>query len=207
MEALPVFVAAVTAAYVSTNVDGYALLLTFFSNARFRTVEIVAGQFVSMAVQLMLSIAITQSAWVAKAPCIGLAGVVPLTVGLTRIAGLRQGDGGDEQSARRRATTATDRAGRIFTVAAVATSGAVDNVLMYSGLLIGRPPADISLAMVIFGVLTAMLCLGAFVTTRSHVSIAGLQKAAARLAPFATTAIGLSLLIRFDTLAWIYSLA
>ena len=48
LEALPVFVAAVTAAYVSTNVDGYALLLTFFSNARFRTVEIVAGQFVSM---------------------------------------------------------------------------------------------------------------------------------------------------------------
>jgi cadmium resistance protein CadD (predicted permease) len=207
LDALPVFVATVTAAYVSTNVDGYALLLAFFSNARYRTVEIVAGQFVSMAVQLMLSIAITQSAWVAKAPCIGLAGVVPLTVGLTRIAGLRQGDGCDEQSAGRCTIPAAGCAGRIFTVAAVATSGAVDNVLMYSGLLIGRPPADISLAMVIFGVLTAMLCLGAFVTTRSHVSIAGLQKAAARLAPFATTAIGLSLLIRFDTLAWIYSLA
>ncbi len=204
---MPVFVATVTAAYVSTNVDGYALLLTFFSNPRFRTVEIVAGQFVSMAAQLMSSIAITQLARVANAPCIGLAGIVPLTVGLMRIACLRQGDGCDEQSAGRRATTATGCAGRIFTVAAVATSGAVDNVLMYSGLLIGRPPAAVSLATAIFGVLTAMLCLVAFVTTRSHVSIAGLQKAAARLAPFATTAIGLSLLIRFDTLAWIYSLA
>ncbi len=202
---MPVFVATVTAAYVSTNVDGYALLLTFFSNARFRTVEIVAGQFVSMAVQLMSSIAITQSAWVANAPSIGLAGIVPLAVGLARIAGLRQGNRCDECSAEGR--TATGCASRIFTVAAVATSGAVDNVLMYSGLLIGRPPAAVSLATVIFGVLTAILCLGAFVTTRSHVSISGLQKAAARLSPFATTAIGLSLLIRFDTLAWIYSFA
>lgn len=88
MDALPVFVTTVSAAYVSTNIDGYVLLLTFFSNARFRSGEIVAGQFVSLAAQLVLSLAIVRLAWGTNVPCIGLAGVVPLIVGLTRIGDL-----------------------------------------------------------------------------------------------------------------------
>ncbi|BFG80390.1 hypothetical protein PTKU46_84240 [Paraburkholderia terrae] len=207
MVALLVLVTTITAAYVSTNVDGYALLLTFFSNARYRAGEIVAGQFISVATQMTISAAITQSAWATNAPCIGLAGIVPLIVGLMRIAGLRQGDGGDDQHAAHRTITARGCSGRILTVAAVATSGAVDNVLTYSSLLIGRPTEDISLVALIFGVLTVLLCLGAFMTARSPLLIAALRRTASRIAPFMTTAIGLSLLIRFDTLAWIYSLA
>jgi cadmium resistance protein CadD (predicted permease) len=200
-------VTTVTAAYVSTNVDGYALLLSFFSNARYRAGEIVAGQFISVAAQLTISAAITQSAWTTNAPCIGLAGIVPLIAGLIRIAGLRQRNGCDDQHTTHRTTTATGCAGRLLAVTAVATSGAVDNVLMYSSLMIGRPTADVSIVALIFGVLTALLCLGAFMTVRSPLSMAALRRAATRIAPFATTAIGLSLLIRFDTFAWICSLA
>ena len=55
MDALPALIVTATAAYVSTNVDGYALLLGFFSNERYRAMEIVAGQFLSMATQLAIS--------------------------------------------------------------------------------------------------------------------------------------------------------
>jgi cadmium resistance protein CadD (predicted permease) len=207
LAALLVLVTTLTVAYVSTNVDGYALLLSFFSNARYRAGEIVAGQFISVAAQLAISAAITQSAWATNAPCIGLAGIVPLIAGLIRIAGLLRRDGCDDQRAAPRTTTAAGCAGRILAVTAVATSGAVDNVLVYSSLMIGRPTADVSIVGITFGVLTALLCVGAFMTVRSPLSMAALRRAATRIAPFATTAIGLSLLIRFDTFAWICSLA
>ncbi|MDQ7981066.1 cadmium resistance transporter [Paraburkholderia sp. SARCC-3016] len=207
MNTLPVLLAAVAAAYVSTNVDGYVLLLNFFGDARYRAYEIVAGQFVSVAAQMAFSVAIAQSAWLPDAPCIGLAGIVPLVAGLSRIARLGQHRKPDKRASEPETTPRAGGAGRALTVAIVATCGAVDNVLVYSSLLIGWPLAEISLATLIFVLLTAILCASAFLTARSHRSIAALRRVASRIAPFATTAIGLSLLIRFDTLGWIYSLA
>ncbi|WP_152530778.1 hypothetical protein [Paraburkholderia dilworthii] len=209
MDALPTLVCAATAVYVPTNVDGYALLLTYFSNSRYRAAEIAAGQFISMAVQIALSISIMKSGWVTNTPWTGLAGIAPLIVGLTRIRGLSQDSQRDVQSALRRETltSSAGSTGRVLAVAAVATSGAVDNVLAYSGLLIGKTPEDVSLVTILFGALTAGLCLAAYVTARSHVSISPLRRTIARVAPFTTTAIGLALLLRFDTLAWIYSFA
>lgn len=123
------------------------------------------------------------------------------------IAALRRGDGCDHQNVGRHVTTAAGCSGRIFIVAVVATSGAADNVMMYSSLLIGRSSGDVFLAAFIFVVLTGLLCVAAFMTARSCLSMVALQKVAARVTPFTTTAIGLTLLIRFDTLGWIYSLA
>jgi cadmium resistance protein CadD (predicted permease) len=195
------------AAYVSTNVDGYALLLGFFSNARYRAVDIAVGQYASMAAQMALSVAIMQSGWVKVAPFIGLAGVVPLIVGLRRIASLRQRAEHDLQDAGHPATIAKGRVGRIAAVAVLATSGAIDNVLVYASVLIGRASDDILSIVCTFGILTAALCALAFVTARSRLSMNALRMLAARIAPFMTTAIGVSMLIRFDTLVWIYSLA
>ncbi|WP_083615427.1 cadmium resistance transporter [Paraburkholderia sp. SOS3] len=207
MNTLPALLTAFTAAYVSTNVDGYVLLLNFFSDARYRAYEIVTGQFVSVAAQMALSIAIAQSAWLPDAPFIGLAGIVPLVAGVSRIARIGRRRGPESRSGEPEAMPRAGGAGRALTVAIVATCGAVDNVLVYSSLLIGRPLAEISSVAAIFVMLTVLLCASAFLTSRSHLSIAVLRRVATRIAPFATTAIGLSLLIRFDTLGWIYSLA
>ena len=99
LDALPALIVTATAAYVSTNVDGYALLLGFFSNERYRAMEIVAGQFLSMATQLAISIAVMRSGWVAHSPLVGLVGAVPLLAGLKRIAQLRRRDGPRKENA------------------------------------------------------------------------------------------------------------
>jgi len=207
LNALFVLLATAVVAYVSTNVDGYALLLGFFSNARYRVMEIVAGQFASTAAQIAVSIAIAQSGWVKDAPALGLAGVVPLVVGLRRIAGLKRLAGGNEQDAVDLVAAATGCWARIAAVALVATSSAVDNVLVYASLLIGRTTGDMVWVAIVFGLLTALWCACAFVMLRSRVSVHWLKMTAARVAPFMTTAIGASLLVRFNTLAWICSLA
>jgi cadmium resistance protein CadD (predicted permease) len=206
LNALPALIVAATAAYVSTNVDGYVLLLGFFSHKRYRAMEVATGQFVSVTLQVALSFEIMQTGYVTNAPFVGLAGIVPLIAGLRRIAALcRDGETGNDEAPNTMRATAS--LARIVAVVAVATSGAIDNVLMYASLLVGRTTNEDLFIICIFGVLTAVLCVCAFLTARSRRSMTALRIAAGRIAPFTTTAIGLSLLIRFDTLPWIVSLA
>lgn len=208
LDTLLAFLAAAAAAYMSTNIDGFALLLDFFGDESYRAVEIAVGQLASVAIQLGVSIAITNIGHVAEAPFIGLAGIVPLVAGLRRIAGRRSG--GVPQSAPAatlRPGAPQGSVGRLALVVTIATCGAVDNVLVYAGLLAGHGVADLVYASIIFAALTASLCLLAFAAARSRVSVPGLRAVAARIAPFMTTAIGAALLIRFGTFGWIYALA
>lgn len=207
MDALPALIVTATAAYVSTNVDGYALLLGFFNNERYRAMEIVAGQFLSMATQVAISIAVMRSGWVVHSPLVGLAGVVPLLAGLKRIAQLRQRDRPEKENAVCRESPGHGTFGRVATVAVVTTSGAIDNVMVYSSVMMDRAPSQMMFIAGAFGLLTALLCLCAFGTAGSRSSIPALQFAARRIAPFMAVAIGVSLFIRFRTFPWICSLA
>ncbi len=203
----PALIVTATAAYASTNIDGYALLLGFFSDKRYRVAEVVLGQFVSVAVQLALSAAIVAFGSVTEAPYFGLAGVVPLIAGLSRLARRRRADGTHVESAAQPIWPERGAFRRVVAVAGVATSGAIDNVLVYAGLLIGHT-ARAGLAMVItFALLTALLCFCSYATVRLHSPVRALHAAAGSVAPFLATAVGVSLLIRFGTLRWIFSLA
>lgn len=206
LDVLLALIITATAAYASTNVDGYVLLLGFVSDRRYGAKEVVAGQFTSVALQLTISLAIVQSGRVMAGPSIGLVGLVPFIVGLARIAqcGGRMGASGEEDSSHMRSR---NRAlGRMATVCAVATSGAIDNIFVYASVLIGRPLSDAVLTACLFTVLTAALCLCAYATVSARGVLGAVRLAAGRVAPFVTTAIGLSVLIRFDTLPWLCSL-
>lgn len=204
--AIPALIVPAAVAYASTNVDGYVLLLGFVSHPRYRPAEVVAGQFASVAVQLAIAIAIAQSGRLAAGPLIGLVGFVPLVAGLMRIAQWRKQAGADGAVRSRPPRSASRRFGRAATVCAVATSGAVDNVFVYASVLMGRTLLDAMCTACVFAVLTAGLCLTAYATTHSSGAFIRLRSIAARGAPLMTTAIGLSVLIRFDTLPWLCSL-
>jgi len=200
-------IATAAVAFASTNVDGYALLLGFFSDKRYRAGEVAAGQFVSVTIQLTISAAIVVYGQVTEAPFLGLAGMVPLLAGLTRIVDRRGRDGPRLECGAQTARPSRGRILRMATVAVVATSGAVDNILVYSSLLVGRTTAAIVAVACTFALLTVLLCLCAYATAGSRSVLKALHVAAGRVAPFMTTAIGVSLLIRFGTLRWIVSLA
>lgn len=206
MDVLLALIITATVAYMTTNVDGYVLLLGFVSDRRYGAKEVVAGQFTSVALQLSISLAIVQSGRVMAGPSIGLVGLVPFIVGLTRIAQCdgRIGASGEENSSRMRSKNRT--LGRMATVCAVATTGAIDNIFVYASVLIGRPLSDAVLTACLFTVLTAALCLCAYATVSASGAFRAARLAVGRVAPFVTTAIGLSVLIRFDTLPWLCSL-
>ena len=203
----PALIVTAAVAFASTNVDGYALLLGFFSDKRYRAGEVAAGQFLSVAIQLAISAAIVRFGKVTEAPFLGLAGMVPLLAGLTRMVDRRERDGPHLNSGAPAAWQARGRVLRAATVTVVATSGAVDNILVYSSLLVGRTTAAVISVACTFALLTVLLCLCAYATASSRSVLKALHVAAGRVAPFMATAIGLSLLIRFGTLRWIVSLA
>jgi cadmium resistance protein CadD (predicted permease) len=132
---------------------------------------------------------------------------VPLVAGLKRIAEMRRRDAPHIDSASEETDAVHGALGRAATVAAVATSSAIDNVLVYASLFVGRSTSDISLISCLFGLLTAGLCLGACATAGSRAPVVALRVAAGRIAPFMTAAVGVLLLVRFGTFPWIYSLA
>lgn len=207
LEALPELIVTAAVAYASTNVDGYALLLGFVSHPHYRPAEVVAGQFASVAVQLAICIAIAQSGRVTPGPFIGLVGIVPLIAGLVRIAQRCRDIGAHGEASSHRAQSTHRSFGRVATVCAVATSGAIDNIFVYASVLMGRTPSDAIVTSCVFAVLTAALCLCAYATANARGAFTRLWSTAGRVAPFMTTAIGLSVLIRFDTLPWLCSLA
>ncbi|PMS15698.1 hypothetical protein C0Z18_26035 [Trinickia dabaoshanensis] len=206
MDAFPALIVPAVLAYASTNVDGYVLLLGFVSHPRYRPAEVVAGQFASVTVQLAISIAIAQSGRLTAGPLIGLVGIVPLAAGLVRIAQWRKEAGATDAVLAPPPRSAHRRFGRAATVCAVATSGAVDNIFVYASVLMGRTLFDAIFTGCVFAVLTAGLCLTAYATARSSGAFIRLRTIAARTSPLMTTAIGLSVLIRFDTLPWLCSL-
>jgi cadmium resistance protein CadD (predicted permease) len=208
LETLFALSTAAAAAYMSTNIDGFALLLDFFSNENYRASEIAAGQLASVAVQLAMSIAVIKLGYVEGTPFIGLAGIVPLGVGLKRIATWRSSDIARGMPAPgRRPGVPRGTVARLAAVATIATCGAIDNVVVYAALLVGHGVADLISVSIVFAALTVSLCVLAFTAVRARVSVPALRTAACRLAPFMTTAVGAALLVRFGTLGWIYSLA
>lgn len=206
LDASPALIVPVTAAYVSTNVDGYALLLGFFSNQRYRAVEVVAGQFISVVVQVAISIAVMRSGWMTQSPLVGLVGIVPIFAGVKRIAQLRRRHEPFAGSATYREALRRGALERMATVAIVASSGAIDNVMVYSSVMVGRAPSEVFLIAGTLAMLTALLCLCSFGMASARSPIPVLQVGARRVAPFMTLAIGVALFVRFDTVPWICSL-
>jgi cadmium resistance protein CadD (predicted permease) len=198
-------------AYVSTNVDGYALLLGFFSDARYRTVDIVAGQLVSFAAQLALSASVVALAFAGHQAVIGLLGIVPLSIGLKRIADRRRpGKPLDPALMEAPGTLPyprlrTGHARRVATVAMAATSCATDNVLAYSATLVRRTLPQATSIVVVLAILTLAMCVCAFAVARLHIAPGAIRHAIRQLSPFVTAAIGMALLVRFDTLTWLCS--
>ena len=72
--------------FVATNIDDIFILLALFSNPSFRPVQVIAGQMVGMALVIALSVAGALLALVIAPAYVGLLGLVPLALGIVKLA-------------------------------------------------------------------------------------------------------------------------
>jgi cadmium resistance protein CadD (predicted permease) len=144
------------ALFASTNVDDLFVLLGIFSDPKFRTRDIVVGQYAGIATLFGLSIAASLLSLMIPRAYIGLLGIVPIAIGAKRFVELVRGtDGKGEGLELHRKVGGY---GRTATVALVTIANGGDNIGVYTPSLAIRSGYEIAVIALVFVVMTALWC-------------------------------------------------
>lgn len=182
--------------FVSTDLDDVLVLLGFFADPRFRIRQIVAGQFIGIALLYAVSVAGSWMALIMPRAVIGLLGLVPITLGLRSAWKLRIPSDSAKQAPDRRA--GAQRASVAAVIAMTVANGG-DNVSVYIPLFATRSAADIALMGLVFGIMTALwLCLAHWLTQHRAIR-APVRRYTRLLIPFVYIALGVLILWQAGT--------
>jgi cadmium resistance protein CadD (predicted permease) len=188
--------------FISTDLDDVFVLLAFFSDPRFRTRQIVAGQFFGIALLYAFSVAGSYVSLVVPPPFVGLLGLVPIAMGLKSAWELRAvpfANGPVSADAQ----TPIARA-NIAAVFAMTIANGGDNVSVYIPLFAVRSGSAIAIMGAVFAVMTAGWLAFAYWLTRHRIIGAPVRRYARLLMPFVFIALGVFILIQAGTLKLIH---
>jgi cadmium resistance protein CadD (predicted permease) len=187
-------------AFASTNVDDLFLLASLFVDKEFRTMPVVAGQFLGMSLLVVFSVLAALFAISIQGDWIYWLGLAPLFLGIGRLRNLLQARARPNSSDRDRLDFVGKeqlRSGRarsevaFVTLLTIANGG--DNLSVYIPLFsIHR--TSIPLFVVIFGVMTAVWCLLGYCLTNHSLFGDRLKRYGRYIIPFILIGIGLNVL-------------
>jgi cadmium resistance protein CadD (predicted permease) len=182
--------------FISTDLDDVLVLLGFFADPRFRIRQIVAGQFIGIAMLYAVSVAGAWATLIMPRACIGLLGLVPLTMGLKSAWELFSDDSSEQ------ASKGGAPAGRtnIAAVVAMTVANGGDNVSVYIPLFAMRSGSDIALMGVVFAVMTAVWLSLAYWLTRHRMIGAPVRRCTRLLMPFVFVTLGIFILYQAGTI-------
>lgn len=147
-------------AFVSTNIDDLVLLVAFFADHSYRTLDIVVGQIAGIALLIGVSVACSLLALLVPDAYIGLGGLIPIAIGVRTLWARTDSGDGDKPPGRRAATLAT------VMVATIANGG--DNLSLYIPLFAVHDTAEIAVLAGVFLAMTVLWCAAAFTLARSR---------------------------------------
>lgn len=143
--------------FATTNVDDLFVLVGFFSNPHMSRGRIVAGQLAGMAIIVAASLAVAFAALMISPAYVGLLGFIPLAIGAKRLWDLLR-----VSDASRSDASAPARGRDAMAVAAVTVANGGDNLAAYAPLFASQKLWQSALACVVFGVMTVLWCLAAW---------------------------------------------
>jgi len=142
-----------------TNVDDLFVLLGFFSDPRVRARHVVIGQYVGIGVLYGVSVLASLLSIVMPPAYIGLLGLAPIVIGVTKLHSLWRGAGTDEDGRYDHAAVSA-RAGRnILAIAMATVANGSDNISVYTPLFATRSAVDVAASGLVFAIMTALWCL------------------------------------------------
>jgi cadmium resistance protein CadD (predicted permease) len=187
-------------AFASTNVDDLFLLASLFVDKEFRTMPVVAGQFLGMLLLVAFSALAALFAISIQGDWIYWLGLAPLFLGIGRLRDLFQRSARPNSSDRDRLDFVGKeqlRSGwtrsEVAFVALLTIANGGDNLSVYIPLFsIHR--RSIPLFVVIFGVMTAVWCLLGYCLTNHSLFADRLKRYGRYIIPFILIGIGLNVL-------------
>lgn len=204
MQSLAALIGLAIILFVSTNLDDLFVLIGFYAHSAFRARDIVAGQYMGMAVLFMVSVVgALLSLVIPKAP-LGLLGIFPILIGIGKLLELRPDR--DTTAPTNKLGVKAGSHGNIFSVALVVIANGGDNVGIYVPSFAIRSGGQLAIIGLAFVAMTGLLCMLAHRMV-SHPRLgAPLRRYAHIFAPMILIAIGILILHEAGSLPWLLRL-
>ena len=184
--------------FASTNVDDLLILVGFFADPAFRARDIVAGQFTGVAALFAVSLALSLLSMVIPKAYVGLLGIFPILIGVTKLLALRR----PRDEAEETPPSATRRYGQIAAVALITVANGGDNVGIYVPAFAVQTGSAMILIAMVFVVMTALWCYFAHWLV-SHPKVGPPIRNYARLAvPVVLIGLGVLIMYQAGSFAW-----
>jgi cadmium resistance protein CadD (predicted permease) len=183
--------------FISTDLDDVFVLLAFFADPRFRTRQIVAGQFLGIAVLYTFSVAGSYLSLVVPPGFVGLLGLVPIVMGLKSAWELRASPVANSPVTSE-VKTPIGRA-NVAAVFAMTIANGGDNVSVYIPLFAVRSTSAIAIMGAVFAAMTAGWLAFAYWLTQHRTFGAPVRRYARLLVPFVFIALGIFIFYQAGT--------
>lgn len=165
-------------AFAATNFDDLFLLVAWFAAGRYRTRDIVLGQYAGIGALFAAAAAVSMASLVVPVEYLRWLGVLPILIGLGML--LRK----------KGAESAGVQGGSVASVAAVTVANGADNFGVYVPLFAVASLETIAIYGVVFALMIASWCLGARWLVLHPAAGAPLRRWGPRLVPGVLVALG-----------------
>lgn len=190
-------------AFTATNLDDILILMLFFSqvNAIFRKHHIVAGQYIGFAALVLASLPSFFGSLLLPRPCIGLLGLVPIAIGISRLVITNEeNDTESEEIPVKSAWFSSFISPQAYSVAAVTFANGGDNIGIYMPLFASCTWQNLLIILAVFFSLVGVWCFAANKLTQVPAIADNLTRYGNHLVPFVLMSLGVLILIDSGTL-------
>lgn len=143
--------------FASTNLDDIFVLVGFFADVRFRTREIVIGQYLGIVILVAVSVAASLFSSILPRPYIGLLAIIPIGIGVKSLLDVvRSGAGKHTGSAIKRSGKGLKQ---VVTVAGITIANGGDNLGIYTPTFAIQSKMGLTVFALVFAVMTGVWCL------------------------------------------------
>jgi cadmium resistance protein CadD (predicted permease) len=179
--------------FASTNIDDLVVLIGFFADRRFRTRDIVAGQYAGLAILFLVSAAGSLLSLVIPKAYLGLLGIFPIVIGVKKLLDLRR-DGPEAQNSSH---------GSIAGVALVTIANGGDNLGVYIPTFAVHSGNEIAVIAVVFVAMTALWCTLARWMVNHRRFGAPIRRYGHIIAPLVLIGLGITIIYSAGTVEWL----
>lgn len=191
-------------AFTATNLDDIVILMLFFSqlNTLFRRQHIVTGQYLGFGALVLASLPSFFGSLLFPRPWIGLLGIVPIAIGLTRLLA----PDADESEAELMSTQPEKTwltsvlSPQTYSVAAVTFANGGDNIGIYVPLFASATWESLLTILSVFFTMVGIWCYAAYRLTCIPTIADNLTRYGNQLVPFVLIGLGVLILIDSHTL-------
>ena len=181
-------------AFASTNIDTLFVLLGFFADPRYRTRDVIIGQYLGIGLLYAVSVVASLLSLIAEPRYIALLGLVPIMIGARQLVKQMSGWERGKYSFHRQPHAHT--AGRFGTVAAITIANGGDNLGVYIPLFAVHGAWSIGLMGGVFVFMTGLWCAVARWLAYHQIVGASIRRYAQHVMPLCLVGLGLSIIAR-----------